>query len=219
MSGAVEAADLVAAVGDARRVGLFGGSFDPIHAGHLGPVREARDALGLDRVVYLPTARPPHKPKRDFAPAYARFAMVELALLDEPGLYASAHELTLGRPAYTVETVEAFGRRFPGVELYLVIGSDSFSELSTWRRWRELIERVRLAVLARPGWAVDEVAPGLPAELAERARNGGVDFVRHAPVDLSSTRLRRLLAAGEDPPAGAVPPPVLDYIRKYSLYR
>lgn len=206
-------------VGGARRVGLFGGSFDPVHAGHVLPAAEARRALGLERVIFLPTARPPHKPKRTLAPAWARYAMVELALLDADGLYASPHELTLGRPAYTVDTVEAFRRRWPEVALHLLVGSDSFAELATWRRWEELVDQVRLVVLARPGWDVERVAGEVPAALARRLEAGEVDVVAGAPVDLSSTEIREILARGEEPPPGALSAPVLHYIRKYCLYR
>ncbi len=202
-----------------RRVGLFGGSFDPIHRGHVAPVQRARRELGLERVVYLPTARPPHKPKREFAPAYRRFAMVEMALLGEDGLYASGHELTLGRPAYTMETVEHFAARWPDADLHLLVGGDSFAELSTWHRWQELVAAVELVVLARPGWALEEVRGGLPEELARRIAQGGVHVVVDEPVDLSSTELRQRLGRGETLPDGAVAPPVVDYIRKYSLYR
>ena len=201
-------------------VGLFGGSFDPIHRGHVAPVRAAREALGLDRVVYLPTALPPHKPKRDFAPAHARWAMVELALLDEEGLYASAFELTLGRPAYTVETVEAFQEAHPGVRFHLVIGGDSLAEITTWRRWEDLVARVPLVVLVRPGWALDEVRASLPPGLAARAGGpGAARFVTDAAVDLSSTALRAAIGRGELPPPGDLPGQVLDYVEKYRLYR
>lgn len=202
-----------------RRVGLFGGSFDPIHEGHLAPVRRARRELGLERVIYLPTARPPHKPKREFAPALQRFTMVELALLGEEGLFASDHELTLGRPAYTVETVEHFRGLWPEVDLHLLIGGDSFAELHTWRRWRELVAGVELVVLARPGWSLVEVRPTLPEELERRLAEGALHVITDDPVDLSSTELRQRLARGEAPPAGAIPAAVVDYIRKYSLYR
>lgn len=218
-SGAPEPPEIDAPVGDARRVGLFGGSFDPIHAGHVLPAAEARAQLGLDRVIYLPTARPPHKPKRCFAPAWARYAMVELALLAEDGLYASPHELTLGRHAYTVETIQAFRRRWPRVALSLLIGSDSFAELPTWRRWEELATAVRLVVLARPGWEVERVIAELPAALAGKVEAGEVDVVAGRPVDLSATEIRQTLARGEEPPPGALATPVLDYIRKYALYR
>jgi nicotinate-nucleotide adenylyltransferase len=212
-------AEIAMPLGGARRVGLFGGSFDPVHAGHLLPAAEARQALGLDRVIFLPTARPPHKPKRTLAPAWARYAMVELELLDAEGLYASPHELTLGRPAYTVDTVEDFRRRWPEVALHLLVGSDSFAELATWRRWEELVDQVRLVVLARPGWDVERLAGEVPAALARRLEAGEVDVVAGAPVDLSSTEIREILARGEEPPPGELSAPVLHYIRKYSLYR
>jgi nicotinate-nucleotide adenylyltransferase len=223
------------------KVGLFGGSFDPIHRGHLLPVERARQALGLERVIYLPTAVPPHKPRRALAPPHARLAMVELALLGEEGLYASAFELTPERPAYTVDTVAHFRRELPGAELYLLIGSDSFAELDHWLHWREILDLARLAVLTRPGWEIERLA--LPAELAALAAEAGAagarganddakraDDADHAagprvhllhlpPVEGSSTRLRELLGRGEEPPPNWVPPLVLDYIRKYNLYR
>lgn len=205
--------------GGRRRIGLFGGSFDPIHRGHLEPVRAARRRLGLERVIYLPTARPPHKPKRELAAAAARFAMVEMALLHEEGLYASDHEITLDRPAYTVETVETFSARWPDAVLYLLIGSDSFAELDTWHRWRELVELVELVVMARPGWRLEDVRADLPPEIRRRDEAGAVHPVTEVRVDVSSTELRRRLGRGEPLPADLLPELVVDYIAKYSLYR
>ena len=202
-----------------RTLGLFGGSFDPIHYGHIRPVQEARQQLGLERVYFLPTALPPHKPGREFAPAHARYTMVELALLKEEGLYASPIELTIGRPAYTIETLERFSADESEASLHLIVGSDSFGELETWRRWREISELARLAVLSRPGWRFEDMAESLPSELVELARRGQIDFVANRPVRTSSTELRRILAAGEEPPEGAIPPLVLEYIRKHSLYQ
>jgi nicotinate-nucleotide adenylyltransferase len=197
------------------KIGLFGGSFDPIHRGHIAPVREARRSLGLDRVLYLPTAVPPHKPGRKLAPAHARYTMVELALLDEEGLYACPHELTLGRPAYTVETLEHFRREMPEAELHLLIGGDSFADLHLWVRWREIAGLAHLVVLARPGWELERVHP----EVAALARTGQVRLLHQEPVDVSSTRLRELLAAGEAVPPGAMPDPVVRYVQKYKLYQ
>lgn len=199
------------------KVGLFGGSFDPIHRGHIEPVREAKRALGLDRVIYLPTAVPPHKPGKKLAPAPSRYAMVEMALLAEDGLCASPHELTLGRPAYTIETLEHFRREMPDAELYLLIGGDSFADLSHWVRWREIPGAARLVVLARPGWNLD-TAP-LDLEVAALARSGRVTFLEQPPVDVSSTRLRELLAAGGPVPAGSMPDLVVRYVQKYKLYQ
>lgn len=202
-----------------QKLGLFGGSFDPIHRGHVRPVQDARRSLGLDRVIYLPTADPPHKPGVDFAPAYARFAMVELALLGEEGLYASPRELTPGRPAYAIDSVEAFRRDHPDAAIHLIIGSDSFAELPTWRRWRDLLAAARLVVLVRPGWELERIRGELEPELAELIAAGGVDWIADRPLDLSATGLRRLLARGEEPPPDALHPLVVDYIRKYALYR
>jgi nicotinate-nucleotide adenylyltransferase len=199
------------------KIGLFGGSFDPIHRGHVDPVQEARRELGLERVIYLPTAVPPHKPGRILAPAYARYTMVELALLQEEGLYVSTHELTLGRPAYTVETLEHFRREMPDADLHLLIGGDSFADLDHWVRWREIAAAARLVVLARPGWSLDEAS--LPPQLVELARSERVCFVTGKPVDISSTRLRELFSRGETPPPGSVPDLVVRYVQKYDLYR
>jgi nicotinate-nucleotide adenylyltransferase len=225
------------------KVGLFGGSFDPIHSGHIAPVQEARRRLGLERVIYLPTAVPPHKPGGLLAPPLARYAMVELALLAEDGLFVSPHELTLGRPAYTVETLEHFRQTLPGAELHLLIGADSFLDLPRWRRWRDLTSLARLVVMARQGW--DPAAPAATqaedrpeagqgaspaggagtdadadrAALLEVLRGGRVELLRQPTSAVSSTRLRELLARGELPPAGWVPELVVEFIGKYRLYR
>lgn len=198
------------------KIGLFGGSFDPIHRGHIEPIQEARRALGLDRVLYLPTARPPHKPGRALAPAPARYTMVELALLNEDGLYVSPHELT-ERPAYTIETLEHFRREMPEAELFLIIGGDSFVDLHLWVRWREIPQAARLVVLARPGWDLD--GPSLHPEIAELGKTDRVILLRQTPVDISSTRLRENLAAGLPLPPGAIPDLVVRYVQKYDLYR
>jgi len=205
------------------RIGLIGGSFDPIHRGHLEPVRAARERCGLDRVIYLPTSDPPHKPERRFAPAWRRYVMVELALLGEEGLEASPLELTPGRQAYTVDSVEHFAARFPDDEIHLLIGADSLPELPTWRRWRDLLAGARLVVLARPEWPLDRslarLRAELPAELAERLTEDRVTLVPNPPVAVSSTAIRKALAAGGEPPGESLHPLVLDYCRKYRLYR
>lgn len=201
------------------KIGLYGGSFDPIHYGHIRPVEEAKQALGLDRVIYLPTARPPHKPGRQFASAHARFVMVELALLDKPDLVVSDFELTPGQPAYSIDTVEHFRGLHPEAGIYLLIGGDSFVDLPTWSRWRELTAAAEIAVLVRPGWELEQVRAKLPPELEALAESERVHFVANRPVAASSTELRRSLMLDEPPPAETVPGLVLEYLRKYALYR
>ena len=200
--------------GTEARIGLFGGSFDPIHNGHIRPVLAARESLGLDVVHYLPTARPPHKPRGTRAPALRRNTMVELALMPFPELIVSDAELDLRRSVYTIETVERYATESPDAELHLLLGVDSFNELPGWRRFDDLIEAVKLVVLARPG------ERGLDPEVrssVERAR--GYVLVRHRSVDVSSSDIRRRLAQGADVNADLMPDPVLRYCRKYGLYR
>ena len=200
------------------KVGLFGGSFDPIHRGHVAPVLAAIDQLALDRVFYLPTACPPHKPEREFVAAERRLVMVELALLDEEVLHVDARELTPERPAYTIETLESFRAESPADDLYLLIGADSFAELHTWRRWWELAGLASIAVMARPGWTPD--APdSLEPEVRGLLDSESVHLLETPFVDASSSAIRSRLAAGEAMPSGVVDSKVLEYIRKYDLYR
>lgn len=201
------------------RVGLFGGSFDPVHAGHVALARTARRELALDRVLFLPTARPPHKPGRRLAPALARYTMVELALVHEEGLFTSAAEWTPDRPVYTVDTVAQFRAELPDAELFLLIGADSFGDLPLWVRWQELVASVELAVAVRPGWDLAALRASAAPELLSRIDGGHVHFLANQPLPISATAIRAALAAGEEPPRGSLPPLVLDYACKYALYR
>lgn len=144
------------------RVGLFGGSFDPIHHGHVLPVLEVVKEHRLDRVLYLPTASPPHKDRR-MAPAWLRYAMVELALLDHPQLQVSTFELgqPVGSPAgpsYTIDTIVHFQETSPDWEVFLIVGADSWAQLHTWHRVADLLARVKLIVLPRPGNVLPQLA-------------------------------------------------------------
>jgi nicotinate-nucleotide adenylyltransferase len=199
------------------KIGLFGGSFDPIHWGHIRPVLEAVDQVGLDRVLYLPTGRPPHKPDRRLAPALARYAMTELALLEHDRLWVSSHELSEAAPTYTVDTVRHFAGAHPDDEIHLLIGADSFAELRTWVRFREILDLACLVVLARPG--VEATAAASTRFAADGANAPHVRLVSNTPVEISSTEVRRFLARGERPPRGWVPEPVVDFALKYRLYR
>ncbi len=199
---------------DRYKLGLFGGSFDPIHNGHIEPVRRAAADVGLDRVLFLPTARPPHKEGPRHASAWRRYAMVEMALLDDLSFEVSARELTLGKPAYTVETLEHFGALYPDADLYLLVGADSYNELDSWKRWWDIQELARIVVLARDG--SETLREDLPAALRDAPSDRTI-WVQNNEVIVSSTAIRASLAAGERP--DGVPAPVLDFCNKYGLYR
>lgn len=195
------------------RLGLYGGSFDPIHWGHIRPILHATAELALDQVYYLPTAAPPHKLGRRLAEVWYRYAMVEMALLEFPLLRVSTLELEREPPIFTVDTVEHFRRRLPGAELVLLIGGDSLDDLDKWHRWRDLVSMVRLAVLDRPGHGARR------AELESVLEAGkGVDWLDNQPLDVSSTELRAALARGERPPVTAMPASALALCIKYGLY-
>jgi nicotinate-nucleotide adenylyltransferase len=201
------------------KIALFGGSFDPIHYGHIRPVREVMDRLGIDRTIFLPTAQPPHKLGKEFAPPHRRFAMVELAVLDEDDMRVSEFELTPEKPAYSIDSVEHFRELEPNAELFLILGGDAFADLSSWKRWEELIVEANLIVLVRPGWRLDDYSERLPEPLRNLATDDRVTFFQNEPVSISATELRRRLASGAEVSTGDVPGMVLKYIRKYCLYR
>lgn len=200
------------------KVGLFGGTFDPIHEGHVAVAVEARRRLDLERVYLLPTAVPPHKREEKRAPAYRRFAMTEIATLEEEGLWVSDVELDEEGPSYTVETLERFREALPGADLHYLLGMDSLAELPAWRRWRELPGLARIVVLERPGVSRDEVVSGSPSGIRDAIDTGRILFLDNPRWEISSTAIRNLLRAGEDPPSGWLHPRVLDYVRKYDLY-
>ena len=202
------------------KIGVFGGSFDPIHRGHVEPVAAARRALGLDRVLFVPTARPPHKPERRLAPALARYAMAELALLDFPELEVASLELFAERPTYTIESLERLRGERPGDEIWLLVGADSFLALHTWRRFRDLLAGFPVGVLARPGaGTAAPPATALAPELAAALGGARVEWVANPPLAISASEIRDRLARGEEPLAGWLDPRVLKFVHKYRLYR
>jgi nicotinate-nucleotide adenylyltransferase len=188
-----------------RRLAIFGGTFDPIHNAHLAIGRAAADRFQLDRVLFIPAARPPHKSGITHAPFEDRMRMVELAVEGEPRFEASRLEEGTER-SYSIGTIEKLRARMsPEDELFFIIGADAFSEIRTWHRWKDVARAVRFIVVSRPGYECDA-----PAE---------VRFDRLDSLDLpvSSSDIRRAFAMSAEP--REVPPRVADYIRAHGLYR
>ncbi|WP_135257500.1 nicotinate-nucleotide adenylyltransferase [Thermus caldilimi] len=185
------------------RIGLFGGSFDPIHLGHLLAAAEARAALGLDLVLFVVAARPPHK--TPVAPAEARYEMVLLATAEEKGFWASRLELDRPGPSYTVDTLREARRLFPEDELFFITGADAYRDILTWKEGGRLPELATLVAVARPGYPLEGMpVPVVPLLVPE--------------VGISSTEIRRRIRQGESIRFW-VPRPVEVYLERHGLYR
>ncbi len=188
------------------RIGLFGGTFDPIHTGHVEVAEAVRTALGLDRMLVVVANDPWQKHDRPVSPAEDRFALVLAALADRPGLEASRLELDRGGPSYTVDTVRTVLAAEPGAEVYLVVGADVLGTLDTWHDHAALRELVVLAVVDRPGVPRVDPPPGWRAVR-----------VAVTPLDVSSTELRTALEAGVVV-EGLLPEAVIRCISERGLY-
>jgi len=203
----------------AQRVGLYGGSFNPIHNGHLIVARAVAERLHLDRVIMLPSARPPHKGDRQLLDAGHRAEMVRLAITGEPLFEFSDYDLTRDGPSYTIDTVTHFCELLgPHVELHWIIGADSLAELTTWYRVSELVEACRIVTAARPGWDTIDWTP-LRKKLSDAqiaALQAGV--LQTPRIDISSTDIRRRIREGQSI-RYLVPDAVQQYIETRALYR
>ncbi len=207
--------------------GVFGGTFDPVHIGHLRTALELRDYLSLERMLLLPCGDPPHRATPG-TPADRRLAMVELAIGDEPGLAADAREVERAGLSYMVDTLADLRRELgPDAPLCLCIGMDSLTGLNTWNRWHELLDHAHVVVAARPGWDVPrrgELAEWLSEHGTEdpsallRAPAGRVHIAGMTLLPISATGLRDTLRQGRSA-RYLTPDPVLDYIRRHRLYR
>jgi nicotinate-nucleotide adenylyltransferase len=189
------------------RIGVFGGTFDPIHRTHVDIGRAALDHKRLDKVLFVVSADPPHKGGDEITPAETRYAMVEAALKDEPGLEASAIELRREGPSYTADTLDALRRDYPDAEFYLIIGQDALIDLPRWRAPEVILRESRLLVLPRPG-----LSASLPTSL-----NGHYEILPFAPSDLSSTDIRQRILEG-DAVSEWLPPAVLRIVKEQRLY-
>lgn len=196
-------------------IGVIGGTFDPIHIGHLIIAEEARVQLGLERVIFIPAGLPPHKLDWEISQAEHRLAMVELAIASNPRFSISRIDIERSGPCYTVDTIELLQKELgPGEEVHFIIGSDSLSEILTWHEPERLINLCYLAVVKRPGYEVDleeleELLPGISSR---------VRFIDAPLVGVSSTDIRRRVREGLSIKY-QVPEKVEEYIYKHGLYR
>ena len=224
-----------------KRVALFGGTFDPVHSGHLAVARAALRRYDLDEVVFIPVSHPPHKRPDEMLPFIHRYAMVALACADDPRLIPSLAEATVNgkrhRIFYSVDTVRLFldKLRRPRDRLYFLMGADSFLQIETWKKYRTLLTLCDFIVAHRPGFRKERLYEVIPPELlapspaGEKAaggrdkqasialRNTTVYLLDTVESSVSATHVRQKLERGE-PVRGLVPNEVEEYIRKQALY-
>jgi nicotinate-nucleotide adenylyltransferase len=214
----------------ARRLGILGGSFDPVHLGHLRSAEEVREALSLERVYFVPAYQPPHKPQRRLADGRDRLAMLELAVADNPAFRASGVEIDRGGTSYSVDTLRSFTAGEPGASLFLIVGMDAYREMQTWKDAARIFELASVVVTSRPP---DAARPSIehlpvaareafcydPSTLSYRHRIGtSLYFLPITGIDVSATAVRERVRQGRSI-RYLVPSAVERLIAERGLYR
>jgi nicotinate-nucleotide adenylyltransferase len=192
-----------------RRIGILGGTFDPIHLGHLVLAEQVREKLRLDRVIFIPSAHPPHKTKRKLSPPEDRLQMTQLGLEGNPKFLASDLELKRGGLSYTIDTLRQLEKLYPDREMYFLTGSDVLDEIHTWKEPEQIYKRVKMVIAIRPGF--DRFDP--KNRFAQKSI-----IVPITGIDVSSSEIRAKVKKGESI-RYLVPAKVEEYINKKKLYR
>lgn len=197
-----------------KRLGILGGTFDPVHNGHIYSAQAVYEHMQMEKVVFIPAYIAPHKVGQEFAPAEDRFKMTELATEDYPYFEVSDIELRRSGVSYTVDTVRELRQLYPEHELYFVIGADTIPQLHTWNRISELLDMVTFVAADRPGYnqAIDEACRNLGAVAREK-----IITLKTPEYSVSSTEIRQKVKSGNSL-EGLVPPRVEEYIKKHRLY-
>jgi nicotinate-nucleotide adenylyltransferase len=214
-----------------KKVGLFGGTFNPIHLGHLRSAEEIRESFGLGQVIFIPASYPPHKEKGNILPASLRAQMVRLAIADNPCFAFSEVELRRPGKSYSVETITHFRRQFgPEAELYFILGLDAFLEINTWKEYGALFALCHFIVMTRPGFEKNFSPEHLPVEMAKdfcydpkrggyAHRAGFFVFPKEiTALDISSTKIRDNIRDHHSVKY-LLPDPVAVFIDQNNLYR
>jgi nicotinate-nucleotide adenylyltransferase len=200
-------------------IGIFGGSFNPVHMAHLILAERALQERALDRVLFIPALQPPHKPQRPVAPAEHRMRMVELAVEANPAFEASRVEVERASPSYTLLTVRQLRESLgPAAELFLLLGADSVHDIPTWWRVQELVREVEIMAFERPGYSLEDDLQALAGLFGEAwARKMQEMKVRAPLIGISATEIRERVRAGKSV-RYMVPEPVRQYILEHGLY-
>ena len=209
-----------------RPIGVFGGTFDPVHYGHLRSAFEMLQALDFDEVRFIPCADPPHRGVT-CATAAQRYRLVEVALAGQRGFVADDRELRRDGPSYTVDTLATLRTEFPDRSLGLIVGMDAFLGLPDWYRWEEILDAAHIVVAHRPGWKAPDIGAlgDLISECGTHrvgdlhsATHGRIHIHAVTQLEIASTEIRELIAAGRDP-RFLMPDAVRDEILELGIYK
>lgn len=221
-------------MGEQNRIAVYGGSFDPVHFGHLAVAKSVVELFEIDELLFVPARHAPHKIEREVTQPLHRYAMLAIATQDDPRLLISTVELDAAERKYTVETLSYLKTQFgASAELFFIMGADSWSEITTWREWQLLLRLTNQIVVTRPGYELKAVADietanvidirGWDPPKIEKALNveGPRVYISDAvSVDVAATDIRAAARAGEQEKLKTmVPAGVADYIVKYELYK
>ncbi len=203
-------------------LGVYGGTFNPVHYGHLRTALEVKELFGLEQLRMVPCRLPPHREQPD-ADGETRLAMLELAIAGTPGLTADRRELDRNGPSYMVDTLASLREESPADGIVLFIGADAFAGLEHWHRWQALFDHAHIVVMTRPACKMPEMTVFLHERLCEDRRQlmhqpaGLLFFQAVTALDISATMIRRLIAEGRNPKF-LLPDNVIAYIRQHQLY-
>jgi nicotinate-nucleotide adenylyltransferase len=224
-----------------RRIAFYGGSFDPLHNGHLTIARTLSEQFKLDEFVFVPAFHAPHKKDKKPTSAFHRFAMIALATNNEAKIEVSKMELELPERPYTVETLTRLKNELPDAQIFFVMGADSWTEITTWREWEKVLTLVNIIVVTRPDYEIDfaHVTDEIRARIVDWRRNfnaktqtrkdakesgiwnleSGIFITDSVQIDISATEIRQKIKENADDWQKDVPNEVAKYIEKYELYK
>jgi nicotinate-nucleotide adenylyltransferase len=204
-------------------IGVFGGTFDPIHYGHLRSALEVMEVFNLQEIRFIPSANPPHR-QAPIASATERYQMLQLGLQNRTGFICDNREMQREGRSFMVDTLKSLNKDFPGQNLFLFIGCDAFNTITSWSRWQQLFLFAHLVVMTRPGFIRQELDYFLQSryvdsleEIAE-TKAGKLYFQPVTQLDISATAIRSLLAMNKSPEF-LIPDPVIDYIKQNHIYK
>lgn len=212
-----------------KRIAFYGGSFDPVHNGHMAIATALLEQFGLDLFVFVPAFHAPHKTRKRPTSAYDRYAMLCLATQGEPRFSVSRMEIEMPERPYSVETLSRLNDNLPDDNIFFVMGADSWMEIATWREWETVLSLTNHIVVTRPGHEIEfgHVTDQIRSRIADL--RGGANpqldpsikqiFITDAVnLDISATKIRAKIAAGDSPRTKDVPAEVANYIEKYQIY-